>query len=693
MDAQRSVERFFSQRMIVPSPWTQDKAPTKHVTFSPHPPDTAYFREESFNESCNGKMVDASCQTCITVPLNWDLEAMLGADCAYHDDDERRVKDCGNTSLRRKLFGQPQRLSPNEDEATASTPCQSTPPISNDVTSPVTALATGPLLRDNMAATPNIILTTSPSPSSANHRSSFPVDHSPYHCMSPILTAAPAAADSPPDGDNKGIVSPKLSPINAKSFVTPDGMATPNVHPSSGKSTSTPVLKGVQPMAAVEDDDNHGNNCSQSNSGTDSSGDHTPELLSLEDLRTNTYDFTGIDMAMPSSSISDHDNPAVTMETTEGKTITTQPSTTNITTTTTTSKCVTTSTISHSAGVKSVTDSGIAGSSVEISTQLRDDFSNHLHGSCNVSEQLNIKRCNSKMPSTISATLSHDNVVAKSNSGEHYKENYCSAGDSGLGYNLKATNHAHNANESISHLPAGVDYHSVPVSWSSSTVDSSGSTNSLRNGFSGLVLPAKYQPPVEESTPKSRHGIPAYSHTNNKNRWAWLPRYTSTNGESFSSFAEGVLLRKEMLKSQLQFGPISSLCDCSNISPAIAAQHSFSRYSGLEYSSSYPPTTPLSSRTTGPMTTAPVRYRSPLSDKAFSKSHSKMNRLHLGSFRSRFNKFTLDSGSATPVSVNDRLSHTHSDRLWSSTERYNDWKRSMDRWEHAIRTQYATVDT
>ena len=55
----------------------------------------------------------ASCQTCITIPLNWDLEAMLGADCAYHHHDERRVKDCGNTSLRRKLFGQPQRLSPN----------------------------------------------------------------------------------------------------------------------------------------------------------------------------------------------------------------------------------------------------------------------------------------------------------------------------------------------------------------------------------------------------------------------------------------------------------------------------------------------------------------------------------------------------------------------------------------------------
>ena len=56
----------------------------------------------------------ASCQTFLTIPLNWDLEAMLGADFVHHDDDEeRRIKDCGNTSLRRKLFGQPQRLSPH----------------------------------------------------------------------------------------------------------------------------------------------------------------------------------------------------------------------------------------------------------------------------------------------------------------------------------------------------------------------------------------------------------------------------------------------------------------------------------------------------------------------------------------------------------------------------------------------------
>lgn len=313
------------------------------------------------------------------------------------------------------------------------------------------------------------------------------------------------------------------------------------------------VAKRIQPMAA--DEGSHENDSTQSASYTDSNGDHTPELLSLEDLRTNTYDLTSVDMAMPSSVTNDHDNPTVTMEITEGQ----------VDGTSTTTKPVTTSTISHGAGVKSVTDSGIAGSSVEISTHLRDDCSNNLQGSNNASEQTNIRKYDSKLPSS-STALSHNNndfrATGRSNSGEHYKEvsYHPNAVDSGLGYNLRTFSHAHGTDESSmtvqGHLQTGVA-NSNTVSRSDPTADSNGTVNNLRTGFSGVLLPPKYQPSCEESTPKSRYGTPA-CHSSDKSRWAWLPRYTSTNGESFSSFAEGVLLRKEMLKSQLQFGkPVS----------------------------------------------------------------------------------------------------------------------------------------
>ena len=284
-----------------------------------------------------------------------------------------------------------------------------------------------------------------------------------------------------------------------------------------------------------------GNDSSQSDSCTDSNGDHTPELLSLEDLRTNTYELTSVDMAMPSLITNDHDNSAVSMETTD--------------VTNTTTKAVPTLAISHGAGVKSVSDSGIAGSSVEMSTQLRDDCSNNLQASCKASEQQTIGRCDGVLPSS-SAAPSHNindpRTIAKSYSGEHYKEVHYhpSAADSGLGFNLKPISHTHSTDEvAQGHLPPGSN---IVVSRSDSTVDSTGTVNNLRTGFSGILLPSKYPPPFEESTPKSRYDMSTCC-SSDKNRWAWLPHYTS-NGESFSSFAEGVLLRKEMLKSQLQFG-------------------------------------------------------------------------------------------------------------------------------------------
>lgn len=33
--------QFFSQKTILPSPWAAERQPRKHVTFSPHPPQTA----------------------------------------------------------------------------------------------------------------------------------------------------------------------------------------------------------------------------------------------------------------------------------------------------------------------------------------------------------------------------------------------------------------------------------------------------------------------------------------------------------------------------------------------------------------------------------------------------------------------------------------------------------------------------
>ena len=47
-------------------------------------------------------------QTLMTFPMNFDLLALLGPGFSYSED--KSACDLGNASLRRKLFGQPDRL-------------------------------------------------------------------------------------------------------------------------------------------------------------------------------------------------------------------------------------------------------------------------------------------------------------------------------------------------------------------------------------------------------------------------------------------------------------------------------------------------------------------------------------------------------------------------------------------------------
>nr|XP_054757391.1 protein aurora borealis-like [Lytechinus pictus] len=111
---QQAINQFFSQKVVVPSPWSQSK-PMKQVTFSPKPPTVSILSEHSadnslcsstsgsFFGSVSGK-VDVSCQTAITLPLNFDLEAFLGKGRFMYTKSS--VESFPVAPLRRKLFTQ-----------------------------------------------------------------------------------------------------------------------------------------------------------------------------------------------------------------------------------------------------------------------------------------------------------------------------------------------------------------------------------------------------------------------------------------------------------------------------------------------------------------------------------------------------------------------------------------------------------
>jgi hypothetical protein len=46
-EIQRKADTFFAQKSILPSPWLPEKTAAKHVTFSPRPPQTEYYLDES----------------------------------------------------------------------------------------------------------------------------------------------------------------------------------------------------------------------------------------------------------------------------------------------------------------------------------------------------------------------------------------------------------------------------------------------------------------------------------------------------------------------------------------------------------------------------------------------------------------------------------------------------------------------
>ncbi|XP_041467030.1 uncharacterized protein LOC121417404 [Lytechinus variegatus] len=111
---QQAINQFFSQKVVVPSPWSESK-PMKQVTFSPKPPTVSILSEHSadnslcsstngsFLGSVSGK-VDVSCQTAITLPLNFDLEAFLGKGRFMYTKSS--VESFPVAPLRRKLFTQ-----------------------------------------------------------------------------------------------------------------------------------------------------------------------------------------------------------------------------------------------------------------------------------------------------------------------------------------------------------------------------------------------------------------------------------------------------------------------------------------------------------------------------------------------------------------------------------------------------------
>ncbi|XP_019631898.1 PREDICTED: protein aurora borealis-like [Branchiostoma belcheri] len=216
--AQRAINQFFSQSVVVPSPWTQSspRRKTNRVTTQQGVAEGA-DQESSFIETrAKEGTAHASCQTLLTLPPDFNLEALLGPEYfstpqPVPEDQEQEV--LSTSSLRRKLFFQGDLSTPFSPVKSSSPKCKKgggqsmdSPPLS-------------PVNRAASTCPPHV--RSSPllkTPSSGSQFSSSPIILSK---MTPSnrLTTTPKPSRSSIIPVSMG--TPAISPIGKSIFRTP----------------------------------------------------------------------------------------------------------------------------------------------------------------------------------------------------------------------------------------------------------------------------------------------------------------------------------------------------------------------------------------------------------------------------------------------------------------------------------------
>ncbi|XP_035674152.1 protein aurora borealis-like [Branchiostoma floridae] len=215
--AQRAINQFFSQSVVVPSPWTQSSPRRKTRMTGQQGGTESADQHASFTETAAKEgTTHASCQTLLTLPPDFDLEAILGPEHfstpqPVPEDQEQEV--LSTSSLRRKLFFQGDLSTPFSPVKSSSPKCKKgggqsidSPPLS-----PVNHAAS--TCQPHVRSSP--LLKT---PSSGSQFSSSPIILSK---MTPSnrLTTTPKPSRSSIIPVSMG--TPAISPIGKSVFRTP----------------------------------------------------------------------------------------------------------------------------------------------------------------------------------------------------------------------------------------------------------------------------------------------------------------------------------------------------------------------------------------------------------------------------------------------------------------------------------------
>ncbi|NXX75150.1 BORA protein, partial [Urocolius indicus] len=101
---QKAIEEFFTKRLIVPSPWTEHEG--KHVSQfnSSKSIDLNNISPIGRQLTLQPGKINASCQTVLSLPVDFNLEKILGEYFRTDEFADQSQENLSSSSLRRKLF-------------------------------------------------------------------------------------------------------------------------------------------------------------------------------------------------------------------------------------------------------------------------------------------------------------------------------------------------------------------------------------------------------------------------------------------------------------------------------------------------------------------------------------------------------------------------------------------------------------
>ncbi|XP_066562658.1 protein aurora borealis [Amia ocellicauda] len=236
---QNAIEQFFTKNTIVPSPWAEPESRHATRTHTLKCSVSPVIPEESLQE---GKS-NAGCQTMLSLPVDFDLEKILGDYVKPDDAVDQMHESLSSSSLRRKLF-----LDGNgsgSDSSSPASPDRGPIDIAVEPAEGLFSVDLSPLQNRIAVATPN-----------SGQFSSSPIQGSTRACS---LGSLPSPMF--PDRSSPSLKSPTLSPIIPQAgktpgsaerrrlnFRTPDGAGLCSSNTKANHCTESPYVEGCSPI-------------------------------------------------------------------------------------------------------------------------------------------------------------------------------------------------------------------------------------------------------------------------------------------------------------------------------------------------------------------------------------------------------------------------------------------------------------